>query len=185
MFVALSKEDALQNRKDSAPLPQQYIIKHSDLPLNRLRDWTLEWTGQVEHPRLMVTGRELGELKAHFKVDTNRLNRLRRTNPNVAVLDDYIAYTLATQDPELRRRLASFALAQLQSAVDLYVLETKFPTQGSDPPRHYDQVTVAVNAIDSILRPDVLSPAGLQLVRSQLAFLGYTLANPSVFSPER
>src|SRR5438105_2348997 len=185
MFVALSKEDALQNRKDSAPLPQQYIIKYSDLPLNRVKDWTLEWTGQVEHPRLMLTGRELAELRAHFKVDTNRLSRLRRTNPTVAVLDDYIAYTLATQDAELRRRLAGFALAQLQFAVDLYVLETKFPTQGSDPPRHYDQVTIAVNAIDSILWPDVLSPDELQRARSQLAFLGYTLANPSVLSPER
>ena len=185
MFIALSKEDALQNRKDSAPLPQQYIIKYSDLPLNRIKDWTLEWTGQMAHPRLLVTGRELDELRAHFKVDTNRLSRLRRNDPNVALLDDYIAYTLATQDAELTRRLVKFALTQLQSAVDLYVLETKFPTQGSDPPRHYDQVTMAVNAIDSILRPDVLSPAELQLARSQLAFLGYTIANPSVFSPER
>jgi len=185
MFIALSKEDALKNRKDAAPLPQQYIIKYSDLPLNRVKDFTLEWSGQVEHPRLLATKSEIQEFKANFKVDTKRLNALRRNNPNVALLDDYIAYALATDDAEFKRRLARFALIQLQSAVDLYVRETKFPTQGSDPPRHYDQVTVAVNAIDAVLRPDVLSPAELQLARSQLAFLAYTLANPSVFSPER
>src|SRR6266404_1638359 len=84
MFIALSKEDALQNRKNSAPLPQQYIIKYSDLHLNRIKDWTSEWTGQVEHPRLLVTGREVDELRAHFKVDTNRLSSLRRSDPNVA-----------------------------------------------------------------------------------------------------
>jgi len=185
MVIALSKKDALQTQSDSAPLSQQYVIKHSDLPLNRVKDFVLEWSGQVEHPRLLATKSEIQEFKANFKVDTKRLNALRRNDPNVALLDDYIAYALATEDAEFKRRLARFALIQLQSAVDLYVRETKFPTQGSDPPRHYDQVTVAVNAIDAVLRPDVLSPAELQLARSQLAFLAYTLANPSVLSPER
>jgi len=185
MVIALSKKDALQTQSDSAPSPQQYIIKHSDLPLNRVKDFILEWPGQVEHPRLLATKKETDEFKANFKVDINRLNRLRRNDLNAPGLDDYIAYTLATDDAELKRRLAGFALTQLQAAVDLYVREATFPTQGSDPPRHYNQVTVAVNAIDAVLRPDVLSAAELELARSQLAFLAYTLADPSVFSPER
>ncbi len=185
MFIALSKDEALQNRKDSAPLPQQYIIKHSDLPLNRIKDLIWEWPGQVEHPRLLATKREIDDFKANFKIDTNRLNKLRRGGPNVAVLDDYIAYTLATNDAEFKRRLEKFAVTQLQAAVDLYVREEKFPTQGADPPRHYNQVALAINAIDAVLRPDALSPAELELARSQLAFLAYILADPSVYSPER
>ena len=185
MLIALSKKDALQTQSDSAPLPQQYIIKHSDLPLNRIKDLIWEWPGQVEHPRLLATKREIDDFKANFKIDTNRLNKLRRGGPNPVVLDDYIAYTLATNDAEFKRRLEKFAVTQLQAAVDLYVREEKFPTQGADPPRHYNQVALAINAIDAVLRPDALSPAELELARSQLAFLAYTLADPSVYSPER
>jgi hypothetical protein len=186
LLIALRKSDALQVARDAAPLPQQYLIKYSDVPLNRIKDYVLTWKDhETQHPRLFVNARELEQFRTHFKVDPARLARLRQASPSGSSLDDYIACYLATKEPQLQEHLAKFALKQLQDSVDLYVRQVNFPTQGSDPPRHYNQVTLALNTLDAVLQPGVLAPAERERVRAQLAYLGHTLADPSVHSPER
>jgi hypothetical protein len=186
MCMVLPKDSALQPSKDSAPLPQQYLIKHSDLPLNRVKDYVLAWPDAgLGHPRLFVTPNELQAFRARFKADTNHLAQLRRSAVFMHSLDDYITNSLGTGDPEVEQRLTEFALKQLQSAVDLYVRQAVYPTQGAYPHEHYNEVTPALNALDAILQPGVLSPEQRACARAQLAFLGYTLASPSNYSPER
>ena len=69
--------------------------------------------------------------------------------------------------------------------MDLYVRQVTHPTQGAYPHENFNRDTPALNALDAVLQPGVLSAGERQRVRAQLAFLGYTLASPSVHSPER
>jgi hypothetical protein len=186
MLIALPKDDALKLSKDSAPLPQQYLVKHGDLPLNQVKDYVLAWPDAgLEHPRLFTTPGELQAFRAGFKADKSQLARLRRVAATANALDDYVSYSLATGDPEVRARLADFAIGQLQIAVDFYVRQVGLPTQGAYPHEYYNEVTPALNALDAVMQPGVLSSGQRERVRAQLAFLGYTLASPSVHSPER
>ena len=151
-----------------------------------MKDYVLEWPDAgLEHPRLLVTRKELQAFQAGFKPDKHHLAQLRRSAAFTYSLDDYIAYILGTGDSELKRRLAEFASKQLQSVVNLYVRQVLYPTQGAYLPRSYNAATPALNALDAVLQPGVLSAGERQRIRAQLAFLGYTLANPSVHSPER
>jgi hypothetical protein len=186
MLVTLPKERALEPSKGSTPLPQQFLIKHGDFPLQEVRNEVLEWPDRgLPHPRLFVTPTELESFRARFNVDTNHLAGLRRSLLHESTLDDFIAYSIASRDPELLNRLSRFALEQLQLSVDLYLKQAAYPTVGTDPPRHYNEVSLALNVLDSVLGPGTLSPGQRQQVRAQVAFLGYTLASPAVISPER
>ena len=186
MFIALPKESALRPSKESAPLPQQYLIKHGDIPLDRVKDYALEWPDAgLPHPRLFVTAEELRAFRAHFQVESNHLAQLRQSAVFMHSLDDYIACILATGDPGVERRLADFASKQLQSAVDLYVRQAIYPTLGCLPHEHYNEAAPALNALDAVMQQGVLLADERQRILAQLAFLGYTLASPSVHSPER
>ena len=86
MCMVLPKDNALQLSKDSAPLPQQYLIKYSDLPLNRVKDYVLEWPDAgLAHPRLFVTPQELQTFRAGFKADAHHLAELRRSPAYIAI----------------------------------------------------------------------------------------------------
>ena len=186
MLMSLPKDDALKPIKDAAPLPQQYLIKHSDVPLDQIKDYVLEWPDAgLDHPRLYVSPAELARFHQHLKVETNLLSRLRRTTPKQSPLDDYVAYTLATGDHDLREKLARFAVAELQGCVDLFTRQMQHPTPGSLPHQKYDKVVPTLNALDAVLAPGVLPPEDRARVRAQLAYLGYTLAAPAFHSPER
>jgi hypothetical protein len=186
MLMALAKEEALRPAKEAAPLPQQFLMKHGDVRLDEIKDYVLEWPDAgLGHPRLYVTPEELARFRQHFKVDTKLLARLRGTAPSLGALDDYVSCALATGDRELLGRLAEFAVAELQRCVDLLARQDRHPTQGFAPNRKYDQVIPTLNALDGVLQPGVLAPEVRARVRAQLAYLGYTLANPSFHSPER
>jgi len=186
MLAALPKTQSVTDRKLFAPLPQQYLIKYSDVPLDLIKDYVTEWDDSgTQHPRLFVTKQELERFRQTFKVNKDRLEQLRKTDLTVQKMDEAIAYFLATGDVALGRRIAEMALRRLQNAVDIYVRQDSYPTQGSDLPRHYNNTTFAVNACDAALAPGVLSAEERRRMKAQLAYLGYTLASPTVCSPER
>jgi hypothetical protein len=186
MLMALPRDDALKPVKDAAPLPQQFLIKHSDLPLDMIKDYVLEWPDAgLAHPRLYITPAELARFRQHFKVDTKVLSGMRGTTPKQNPLDDYVAYTLATGDRELQQTLGQFAIGELQGCVDLFTRQDRHPTPGSLPHQKYDKLAPTLNTLDTVLAPGVLPPADRVRVRAQLAYLGYVLAAPSFHSPER
>ncbi|MEI7938667.1 MAG: hypothetical protein WCK27_18445 [Verrucomicrobiota bacterium] len=186
MLMALPCNDALKSASDTAPLPQQCLIKHGDVPLDEIKDYVLEWPDAgPAHPRLYVAPEEIARFRQHFKVNANLLSDLRQNTPKQRPLDDYVAYALATGDRELREKLAQFAVAELQSCVDLFTRQLRHPTPGSFPHQKYDRVVPTLNALDAVLAPGVLASEQRARVRAQLAFLGYALASPSFHSPER
>ena len=85
MIEALKKDEALsaltsrQAKHDKslqwAPLPQQYLIRYGDFPLDRVKDEMAfpREAVPVEHPRLLVTKAQVAAFRATFKPDPTTL----------------------------------------------------------------------------------------------------------------
>ncbi|HUT01521.1 MAG TPA: hypothetical protein VM031_03640, partial [Phycisphaerae bacterium] len=137
------------------------------------------------HPRLFVTQAEHERFRKSFGANAKALEALRRRRPALRKMDGYVAKFLATGDVALGRKVAWLAMILLQGTADLYARGNAFPTQGCDPPGHCNAVAFAVNGCDLALARGLLSAAQRARMRAQLAYLGYTLADPGVHSPER
>jgi len=186
MLFALSKAAALEPQGNLASLPQQLKIKHGEFPLDQVNRYILTWedTG-LTYPRLFVGPKDITALQS--KRSSSELDRLQAKSYqfNIDDLDDYIHAALVSNYPVLKGRLAAEAVDRLQQVVDLYIRQTQYRTAGHDLPRHYNEVTLALNILDAALVTGLYKSDEKQRIRAQLAFLGYTLASPLVISPER
>jgi hypothetical protein len=161
MFITLPKEPCLAEVRDEkiayrSPLPYRYLIKYGHFPLDLIKDYVLEWDASREtHPRLLIT--------------TNDLDRFFRL---MKVTDPSKAYGIAG------------ALSCAQSSVEMFMNQNGLP-YGSAP--HMDSLIVisALNGADIPLRDGIGTPEERQRLRALLAFLGYTIARPEYWSPER
>lgn len=187
MLFALNKTQALQPQSDAASIPQQLKIKHGEFPLDQLSRASLVWqdTGLI-YPRLFAGPAEIAALRATQGTSQN-LSRFQRDSYRINTddLDEYIPAALTTNDPVLRGRLAADAVERLQQTVDLYLRQTQYRTAGHDLSRHYNDVAITLNMLDAALSFGLYTPAEMQRIRGQVAFLGNVLANPIVVSPER
>jgi len=189
MLVALKRAEAIREEELGqavAPLPQQHLIRHGDCPLDTVKDYTLAWDDRgTRHPRLFTTAAELDRFRKRFKIDEKKLAQLRKTNIHGYTMDDLVGYFLATGDKELGRKLADFALAQLQKAVDGYVRQERLRNPGSCPHHRNSSVLWGAIAADLALSSNVLTAEERSRIKAQLAMLAYTISRPLVISPER
>ena len=168
-----------------APLPQQYQIKYSDFPLDRINNYALQWHGdETDHPRLIVTKEEVAGLCKGFQPDPATLQVLRKAPVLPYQMDDRIKYLLCTDDRELGEHLAETAVAWMQSAVDMLVHQDRLVTLGFAPHQQTDIMT-ALSLADLIWSTPYLSPALRERLKAQVAFIGYTVDRADYWSPER
>ena len=189
MLMGLRRSEAIREEELGqrvAPLPQQYLIRHGDFPLEQVKDYVLSWDDRpTRHPRLFTTEAERERFRKRFQVDEARLVDLRKAAIFPYRMDEHVACFLTTEDEELGRKFAGFALKQLQESVDGYVRQESLRNPGSCPHHRNRGVYWGAIASDLAMRPGVLTPEERDRVKAQLAFLGYTLARPLVISPER
>jgi len=187
MLAALSKAESVpEEERCIAPLPQQHLIKHGDIALDRVKDYVLEWDDRKpSHPGLFLTRDELERFRKRFKVDSDQLAKLRTKQVFPYHMDDHVSYFLATGDKELGRNIVAKAMELVQGGVDGLVKQDRLRNQGSCP--HHRTGTMMWSAIlsDLALSPGVLTPKERTRLKAQLAFLGYTLHSPTFHSPER
>ena len=189
MLIGLTRAESI--REDElgqavVPLQQKQLIRHGDFPLDRVKDYTLTWDDRhTSHPRLFTTKGELERFRKRFQVDQSQLDKLRKTNVFGYSMDAHVAYFLATRDEQLGRKLADFALAQLQQSVDGFVRQQQLRNPGSCPHHRNRGVYWGAIAADLALSSDVLTAEERARIKAQLAFLGYTLSRPLVISPQR
>ena len=190
LITALDKDQSLKplysNNLYQAPLPQQYHIKYGDFPLDRVKDYVLQWKGddQVGHPRLLVTKRDIGEFCSGFRPDTKKLKLYRKQPVSPANMDGPFNYAVCTRDSVLIRHLAETAVSWLQDAVDMFVQQTAQPTLGFAPHRQTQLIT-AVNLADMIWSATELSAALRNRLKAQIAFLRYVVNRDDYWSPPR
>jgi hypothetical protein len=59
------------------PLPQSYLIKYDDFPLDRVKDSVLTWGGDDRYPHLFLTRAELSAYRKSFTAEPDLLARYR------------------------------------------------------------------------------------------------------------
>ena len=188
MLGTLKKSESLPEKEGAlvAPPAQQFLIRHGDVPLDRVKDYVVEWDDRgAARPGLFLTPAELAHFRKRFKVDPKTLEPLRGKAVFPYQMDDHVAYFLATGDKQLGRRLAEKALELAQSAVDGLVRQDKLRNQGSCPHHRIREVMWCAILSDLALSPGILQPDERARLRAQLAFLGYTLGDPAFHSRAR
>ncbi len=190
LLAALDKDASLaplhSNDLYRAPLPQQYQIKYTDFPLDRVKDYVLHWNGEEadSHPRLLLTRKYVANYCAGFRPDARKLALYRKQPLSPYAMDGPIAYSLCTGDPDLARHLSETAVTWLQDAVDVYVRQGHHPTLGFAP-HEQTQLIIALNLADAIWGSPLLSPALRERLKAQIALLGYIIDRDDFWSPPR
>ncbi len=180
-----AQEPAQQEKVDlrRAPLPQQYAIKHGDFPLDRVKDYVLQWEGDDnDHPHMLITRKQVERFRQNFEADPKRLARLAQAR--ISSLDEPLEYYLGTGDAALGRHLANHALAAVQQVVHMLLQQDHQVTLGFAPHHGSRGILMSLNAADPVWST-VLTPDERRRLKAQVAFLGYTVNRPAYWSVER
>lgn len=170
----------------SATLPQKYLIKHGDFPLDRVKDVTRPWTTSPEdRARPLVSDDAVRDLKRRLRPDANLLQKYRQQPVSSHEMDEVVAAFLVTADAALGQHLADEAVRLLQNEVDNFYRQDGSPTLGVEPHRRANELLPAVNLAALMLGRGTLSPAQSGRLQSQLAFLADTVTRPDFYSPAR
>ncbi len=182
MIGALDKEESMallkEEHKGKAPLPQKYVIKY-EFPLNRIKDYVLEWEGEDRRPNMLLTTAAIQRVKEEFPA------ALPKDESHKLDLDGRMRYALSGADPQYLQGHLNMAVTGLQNLVNQFFQQESHYSFGSMPHRQYPFQDLP-NHLDAYLSVSSDVPKErIEQVRAQAAFLGYTLARKDYWSPER
>ena len=170
------------------PLPQQYLIKHGDFPLDLVKDYVLEWPEDPaeKHPRLLVTADDLARWKERFQPKSGAIEKYLSQPITENDLNGPVETYLATGDEKLGRHLAEAALQFADQAVKAATVQEGVQDGRSSlgfGPHMLRCVLESVNVSDAVW--DLMTPDERKKLRASYAFLAYTYCRPDYWSPER
>ncbi|MHB9132947.1 MAG: hypothetical protein ACYDBB_17920 [Armatimonadota bacterium] len=182
-LAILQEKDLLR-----APLPQQSVIKHGNFPLDTVKDYTMQWKGDHDnYPRLYLTKADLVKYRARItdltpfeKAVPHYLNSPMYTH----LMDGFVQTYLLTQNKDLGKRVADFAVRWMQDAVDMYLKQNSLVTLGFAP-HHQQAVITSLTMADLAMSGDVLTPEQRRRILAQAVFLGYTFNRKDNWDPAR
>lgn len=190
MLGALDKAGSVgiltQKNRRIAPPAQQLVIKHGDFPLDRVKDYVLNWEGDGDnHPRLYVRKQDLPALRARLKSNPQELKRWTSQQPiDKYYLDGPIREFIASGDAQLGKLMAAKGAEYLQTCVDWYLKQNERLTPGAAP--HMQTLIIStLNLLDPVLSTECVTPEQRQRLLAQIAFLGYVVNSPDYWSAER
>ena len=168
-----------------APLPQQYQIKYSDFPLDRIKNYITRWSGdESDHPRLIVKKNDIAAACGNFRADHAKLESYRKAPVVSYRMDEPITYYLCTHDPELGRHLTNTAMSWVQDAVNMLVGQDAMVSLGFAP-HQQTAIATAMNLADVTWSSGHLSAELRDRVKAQVAILAYTVNRDDYWSPPR
>ena len=170
-----------------APLPQKYLIKHGDFPLEVVKDYVLEWKGDHEnYPRLFVSKAALPGLRATLKNDPNEVKRWTSQQPiDKYNIDAPLQAYFASQDAQLAAAIVEKNREWLAAMVDGVLVQNDRVTLGVAPHMQSVLLLPTINLADGILGSDAVKPEVRKQMLAQLAFLGYAVNRDDYWSPAR
>jgi hypothetical protein len=194
LLGALPKSEvhAILDEKDQVqpPLPQQCQMKHSDFPLDRIKDFVLEWNEKErQHPRLLLTARQLEEFRKTFTANKEDVDNVKKyvkaMNPlNVDLYEDAMSLYLATGDRGIEEAMINLAMKNLQELINRN-LELKGLVSVGAAPHGQGPLISLVVMIDSISSSPNITSEQKQRIQAQLAFLAYLFNSQSFWSVKR
>ena len=171
-----------------APLPQSYLVKHGDFPLDEVKDYVLDWPGDNgRHPRLYFQPEEFRAMRASLVSNPAELERWERRQPidkyNIAgPLREYFA----SGSPQLGEKIVNTASSWLDSVVNKdLLLQNSRVTLGFAPHNQAVLLLPTLNLVDAALGVESLSPEIRNRFRAKLAFLAYVVTSDHYWSPPR
>jgi hypothetical protein len=175
-----------QNNRRVAPPPQQLVLKHGDLPLNRVKDLVLEWDGDDDnHPCVYIRKADVAAMRARMDSDPNELRRWVSQQPiDKYLLEGPIKEFVASGDPRLAKRMAAKGEEYLQICVDYYLTQDYLPCPGTAP-HMQSMIVTAINLLDPVLSSDAFTPEARKRVLAKLALMGYVVSSEDYWSPAR
>lgn len=174
-----------KDRQYRAALHQQYRIKHSDFPLDWIKDFVLEWERQDrQHPRMLVTQKQVETFRKTFKYEEKDLVASRRQIVNAFSLDRLIPMYLGTGDKVLEERFVNAAVNMVQGHATGQ-LNGNIVSVGVAPHNFQKRFPTTLNLVDCILDSDLLTDKKRQRMLAQIAFVGYMLNNPAYWDSSR
>ncbi|MCA9039418.1 MAG: hypothetical protein KDA65_03625 [Planctomycetaceae bacterium] len=177
-----------EKQKNRTSLPQYYVIKYGDFPLDEVKDYVLDWEGDHEnYPRLFLGKQELQNLRHTLKSNAGELQRWESKQAidryNIAgPLREYFA----TGSSKLAKKMIATCEQWLASLIhDDLLLQNSRTTLGVAPHSQAVLMLPFLNLIDTALGCQELSNEQRQRFLAQLAFLGYVFNRDDYWSPDR
>lgn len=167
-------------------LPQKYVVKHGDFPLDKVLTATKPWTDSLDKQVIPLVGEaNIKELQRRLTIDSQLMARFQQQPIEAHGIELPIAYYLATDDAKLGAHLAMEAMRLIQFEVDTFYQQDNSPTLGAEPHRRANGLLPSVNLAALMLGTGALTADQSQRLRSQLAFLADTVSRPDFYSPAR
>ncbi|OPZ23571.1 MAG: hypothetical protein BWZ02_03170 [Lentisphaerae bacterium ADurb.BinA184] len=194
MLAALPAGPSLDVVRDperafQTPPYHQCLIKHGQFPLALVQEYVLDWDSAAQrHPHLLVTRGDCDALRARTADPAPYANAIPRylKDPNPLgqfSMEGPITAYFVTRDATLSRFLVENALRCVQESVDEFFLQPTVPFGAA--PHHMQRLSAALLLADAILDAETITADERRRLLAQAAFLGYTVARPEYWSPER
>jgi hypothetical protein len=178
---------AEKNRKVS-PLPQQYLIKHGDFPLDQVKNHVLEWETEPDsHPRLFMGNEDMQALRHSLVSDAKEVNRWENKQAiNKYNIDAPLREYFASGSAKLGEKIVKTSIEWLDSVVleDL-LLQNSRVTLGVAPHGQAVLLLPTINLTDTALAAESLTPETRWQILARLAFLAYVVNSDDYWSPAR
>lgn len=158
-------------------------MKHSDFPLDQLKEWIVAWPAAAT-PRhtLMTTAEDI----AWF-----RLGKPRESNPAISKVpvDEFnlgrlLQHFYASNDGVTRRRITNAALPAMREALDEFLDQKEMFFPGFAP-NHQRTIIFAVHLADFALADPDMNEVDKQRLRGLAAALSYNLHSADYWSQEK
>ena len=178
---------ALSADRYRSPLSQQCVIKHGDFPLDMVKEYTLQWSGDFEDfPRLLVSKARLSDWRKSVDAAALReqIPSLLGQRIGMYTTERWILPYLATGDEKLGAYLTESAARFVQDSVDMYTKQDNHPTIGFAP-HHQQMVSISLLLADAVMAGGHMPADVKRRILAQAAFLGYTLDRDDYCSPSR
>ncbi len=169
---------------NGALLSQQYQMEHSDFPLDRIKDYVLEWPEvEKKHPCLILSPAQLAEYRNTCKPSAAEIEKAVRLKATLGSLTEQkIPLYLATGDARLEKAIVDAVEPAVQALVTRLTSGAVVGV-GTAPHNYISGTSGAINELDVIY--PALSPESRRRIRAQLAFLGYLVNSPAYWDRSR
>jgi hypothetical protein len=172
--------------KKRVPMRVQFNqIKHSDHPLDRVKDYILEWDAKGKGTAAFLSKKDERDLLKNFKVENGQVAKLRKKKMHPSHIEEFLPVYMTTKDKKVEKILIDGTLEQLQERVDQLVkLEDGFVTVGMAP-HHFNSLMVVANVAGVIFNSPQLTAEQQERLKAQIAFIYYTFSRDAYCSVER
>ncbi len=164
------------------PPPQRLRIKHSDFPLDRLKDWIVGWPPSAVHARLMLTDDDLVRFWRAGPVDNNAA--ISNLPVNEVNLGRLFRHYYGSNDPVTRRRLSEAAVPAMREVLDGFLDQNEMFSLGFAP-NHQRNIAYAVHLADFALADPEFAQADKVRLRTLAAAISYTLQREDYWSQKK